>query len=172
MPELNDASIKLITEFEGFVPNWYPDPAHGWKVPTCCYGHTDAAGEPKYAATKGVVLALENHGGITATPEQMLKIIDAVDSSPWFGVNFDGGNFRTDDPYASLSQIAPYAKNAQIKVEMFSGAKKIPADLSRVVQILRTAGYRGYVALEYEAAEDPFVAIPGHLAELRMLLAD
>lgn len=49
---VNDATIRLITEFEGFVPNWYPDSAHGWKVPTCCYGHTDAAGEPKYAATK------------------------------------------------------------------------------------------------------------------------
>ena len=49
---VNDATLKLITEFEGFVPNWYPDPAHGWKVPTVAYGHTDAAGEPKYAATK------------------------------------------------------------------------------------------------------------------------
>ncbi len=36
----------------------------------------------KYAATKGICLALENHGGITATPEQMLKIIDRVDTSP------------------------------------------------------------------------------------------
>lgn len=49
---VNDATIRLITEFEGFVPNWYPDPAHGWKVPTCCYGHTDAAGAPFYADTK------------------------------------------------------------------------------------------------------------------------
>lgn len=50
--EVNQASIDLIASFEGFVDRWYPDPAHGWKVPTCCYGHTDAAGEPKYAATK------------------------------------------------------------------------------------------------------------------------
>lgn len=49
----NDAGIALIKQFEGFVGKWYPDPAHGWKVPTCCYGHTDAAGEPKFAATKG-----------------------------------------------------------------------------------------------------------------------
>jgi len=49
---VNDATLKLITEFEGFVPNWYPDSAHGWKVPTVAYGHTDAAGDPKYAATK------------------------------------------------------------------------------------------------------------------------
>lgn len=49
---VNQASIRLITEFEGFVPNWYPDPAHGWAVPTVGYGHTDAAGAPLYADTK------------------------------------------------------------------------------------------------------------------------
>lgn len=49
---VNDATIRLITEFEGFVDRWYPDPAHGWKVPTVMYGHTDAAGPPKYADTK------------------------------------------------------------------------------------------------------------------------
>jgi lysozyme len=52
MPVVNDAALDLICEFEGFIDHWYPDPAHGWKVPTCCYGHTDAAGEPKYAKTK------------------------------------------------------------------------------------------------------------------------
>ena len=50
---VNAAALALIKSAEGFVDHWYPDPAHGWKVPTCCYGHTDAAGEPKYAATKG-----------------------------------------------------------------------------------------------------------------------
>lgn len=50
---INAETLALIKRYEGFVPHWYPDPAHGWKVPTCCYGHTDAAGEPKYAATKG-----------------------------------------------------------------------------------------------------------------------
>ncbi len=49
---VNKATIDLVTEFEGFVGKWYPDPAHGWKVPTCCYGHTDAAGAPKFADTK------------------------------------------------------------------------------------------------------------------------
>lgn len=49
---VNTATLELITEFEGFVDHWYPDPAHGWSVPTCCYGHTDAAGAPKYADTK------------------------------------------------------------------------------------------------------------------------
>jgi hypothetical protein len=44
------------------------------------------------------------------------------------------------------------------------------ADLSRLVEILRKATYRGYVALEYEAKEDAKVAVPRHLAALKKLL--
>ena len=56
----------------------------------------------------------------------MLKIIDKVDASPWFGVNFDSGNFQTDDPYADLAKIAPYAVNAQIKAAIAPGGKNNP----------------------------------------------
>ena len=125
----------------------------------------------EYAATKGVNLALENHGGITSTPEQMLKIIRAVKPSPWFGVNFDGGNFRSDDPYGDLAKIAPYTTNAQIKVDVYAGGKKELADLVRVVKILKDAHYRGFLVLEYESEEDPFVAVPKHLKRLRELIS-
>ncbi|MFN0197223.1 MAG: sugar phosphate isomerase/epimerase family protein [Planctomycetaceae bacterium] len=125
-----------------------------------------------YAATKGVVLALENHGGITATPEHMLKIITAVKPSPWFGVNFDGGNFKTSDPYASLEQIAPYTVNAQLKVEITpEGQATQPADMKRMIGILKQAGYRGYLVLEYEAKEEPREAIPRHLETIREIIA-
>jgi len=125
----------------------------------------------EYAAKKGVCLALENHGGITAMPEQMLKIIAGVKPSPWFGVNFDGGNFQTDDPYRDLAQIAPYAINAQIKVEVSPNKKAEPTDLTRVVKILKDANYRGFLVLEYEAKEDPLMTVPGYLKTLRGLIA-
>lgn len=120
---------------------------------------------------EGVFLALENHGGITGTAEQLLKIVKAVSPSPWFGVNLDGGNFHSDDPYAELEQIAPYAVNAQVKVAIIrdSTKKKEPADLGRVIEILRKANYRGYVVLEYEEA-DPYGEIPKVLADLRKLI--
>lgn len=124
-----------------------------------------------YAATKGVCLALENHHGITSTPAQMLKIIRAVKPSPWFGVNFDGGNFYTDNPYADMAEIAPYAINAQVKVDIVAGGKKIPADLARVIKILKDAKYRGFLVLEYESDEDPFVAVPRHLKTLREMIS-
>lgn len=124
-----------------------------------------------YAAEKGVVLALENHGGITATSEQLLKIVSRVQPSKWFGVNFDSGNFHTPDPYADLEKIAPYAVNAQIKVMMApQGQPKQQTDYERVLDILRAANYRGYVVLEYEEKEDPMIAIPKHLQQLRKLL--
>lgn len=48
MPVINDAALDLICDFEGWVPTWYRDPVGIWTV---CFGHTDAAGEPKHAAT-------------------------------------------------------------------------------------------------------------------------
>lgn len=123
-----------------------------------------------YAIEKGVTLALENHGGITATPAQLLKLVKAVDS-PNFGVNLDTGNFHGDDPYADLAALAPYAVNVQVKTEISRGTKpKEEADLSRVVGVLRDAKYSGYVVLEYEAKDDPMTAIPRHIKALRSLI--
>ena len=125
----------------------------------------------KYAARRGVLLALENHGGITATPAQLLKIVEAVKPSPWFGINFDSGNFHTDDPYRDLELIAPYAVNAQVKVSVSREGRKEPADLPRIVDILKAANYRGYVVLEYEEEEDPLSEIPKYIEQLRELIA-
>jgi sugar phosphate isomerase/epimerase len=123
----------------------------------------------EYAAQKGVFLALENHGGITDTPDHMLRIIDGVKDSPWFGVNLDGGNFNTDDPYRDLARIAPYTINAQIKVMVTNNGKREQADFARIIGILKDAGYRGYIVLEYEE-EKPKEEVPKYLDILRELL--
>ena len=123
-----------------------------------------------YAETKGILLALENHGGITATPKQLLSIVDRVKDSKWFGVNYDSGNFRTEDPYGDLEKIAPYAVNAQIKVSIKTPDNKHKeADLKRMVEILRSASYRGYVVLEYEE-DKPYEEIPKYVEKLRELI--
>ena len=125
-----------------------------------------------YAATKGIVLALENHGGITATPEKILKLIKTIDA-PNFGVNLDTGNFRGSDPYDQIAQLAPYAFNVQVKTEIHGTGSRSSeeADLARLIGILREARYSGYVVLEYEAAEDPMKAIPKYIKLLRQLIS-
>jgi sugar phosphate isomerase/epimerase len=124
-----------------------------------------------HAGRYGVYLALENHGGITATLDQILLLVNGV-KSDWFGVNLDTGNFHTPDPYGDLEKLAPYAVTVQIKTEIQRAGRKAKedADLKRMIEILRSAGYRGYVALEYEAAEDPKVAVPRAIEALKKLV--
>ena len=125
-----------------------------------------------YAGTKGIFLGLENHGGIVAEPEGLLEIVRTV-KSPWIGINLDTGNFHTEDPYADLEKIAPYAVNVQLKVEIRRKDQKEnePSDLPRVVKIRRDANYQGFVALEYEAKADPWQAVPPVLKQMRELFA-
>jgi sugar phosphate isomerase/epimerase len=124
----------------------------------------------EYAGAKGIMLGLENHGGIVAEAPDLLEIVTGV-KSPWLGINLDTGNFHTDDPYADLEKCAPYAVNVQLKVEIQRrGKPKETPDLARLLNTLRAANYQGYLTLEYEAAEDPKVAVPRHLAKLRELL--
>lgn len=120
-----------------------------------------------YAGRKGIFLGLENHGGIVSEPEEMLELIRAV-KNPWVGVNLDTGNFHNEDPYAGLALCAPYAVNVQVKVEISPRGKGTqPTDLNRIVKILREANYQGFVALEYEAKEDPWQAVPEWLKQMK-----
>jgi sugar phosphate isomerase/epimerase len=154
----------VIRIFAGKVPKGDSEEAARER---CVAGITQSL---EFAAKRGVMLALENHGGITATPEQLLAIVKAVPASPWFGVNFDSGNFKTDDPYRDLEKIAPYAVNAQIKVAVFpNNGPAEKTDFARVIDILKHAGYRGYVVLEYED-KHPEEEIPAYVATLRKLI--
>jgi sugar phosphate isomerase/epimerase len=124
------------------------------------------------AARYGIILGIENHGGIVAEPDALLRIMKAVDS-PWAGINWDSGNFHSADPYGDLAKIAPYAVNVQLKMKIHAKDDKEgkPTDIPRVLQILRDANYQGWFTLEYEDKEDPFVAVPRILGELKPLLA-
>src|SRR5262245_20893971 len=119
-----------------------------------------------YAGKHGVHLALENHGGPTATADGLLKFVKDV-NSPWFGVNLDGGNFRGDDPYAELARIAPYSVNAQIKAKV--GGK--PADFKRLAKIMQDANYRGYIVLEYEEPGNVREECARYMNEIRAAFA-
>src|SRR5688572_25587883 len=123
----------------------------------------------EHAARLGIFLALENHGGIVSTPDQLLAIVREI-KSDWFGVNLDTGNFHGADPYAELAQLAPYAVVVQVKAEISPGGKKQRADFGRIIKLLRDVRYQGYVALEHEAAEDPRATVPQYLQQLRKLI--
>jgi sugar phosphate isomerase/epimerase len=156
-----DLGSPAIRIFAGNAPKGVEEPvARGWVV-ECVKACLEKAAERK------VILALENHGGVVATADGMLEIGKGIDS-PWFGFNMDTGNFHSEDPYAELEKIAPRAATCQVKVEMSAkGKKKEPADLPRLLAMMRKHGYKGFITLEYEAAEEPLEAIPKWLDALR-----
>ncbi len=119
------------------------------------------------AAQRKVYLGIENHDSIT-TADRLLRVVRAVES-PWVGVNLDSGNFIAEDVYAEIAASSPYAVNVQVKTEIRvgrDGKGKAPADLERVVKILKDTGYEGYVVLEYEEDGDPYEGVPPLLEKL------
>jgi sugar phosphate isomerase/epimerase len=123
-----------------------------------------------HAARRGVLLGLENHGGIVAEADTLLAIVKAVDSE-FCGINLDSGNFKTADPYGDFERCAPWAISVQIKTEVQPrDQEKRPADLARIVEIIKRSGFRGYATLEYEADEAALTAVPRDLERLRALL--
>jgi sugar phosphate isomerase/epimerase len=118
------------------------------------------------AEQRGVLLALENHWGLSGTAEGQLRIINAV-NSPWLGALMDTGNFL-EDPYEKLARIAP--KTVFVQAKTYEGGGEfytLDLDYKRIATILNDAGYTGYVSLEMEGKEDPETAVPKALATLR-----
>lgn len=121
-----------------------------------------------YGQSRGVVVALENHGGITATAEQVERLIRAVDH-PWLGINLDFGNYRT--PYEEYLRSAPDTVTTHAKVTHRTVAgDQAKVDYSRALEIVGQAGYRGYINIEYEEAEDARTGVPAFVAELQEVL--
>ena len=114
----------------------------------------------------GVTLAVENHWGLTRSPEGLLRIAKEI-TSPWVGVMLDTGNFL-EDPYDKLAMVAPKAVYVQAKT-YFGGGEwyTLNLDYPRIAKILATAGYTGWVALEMEGKENPDAAVPKSIQMLR-----
>jgi L-ribulose-5-phosphate 3-epimerase len=117
----------------------------------------------------GVVMALENHWGLTTRVDGLLRIYQAI-RSPWLGLNVDAGNF-VGDPYSQFGQLAPNATIVQAKTYYGGGEwYTLDLDYQRIAQILRKNGFKGYVSLEMEGKEDPHTAVPKSLEVLRKAL--
>ena len=101
------------------------------------------------ASECGVLLALENHWGLTRTVDGLLGVVKKVDSE-WLGVLMDTGNFL-EEPYDKLEEIAPYTKFVQAKTYYGGGEwYTLDLDYTRIAKILHNANYTGYVSIEFE----------------------
>lgn len=148
----------------GSIPDGHTEnDAYDWVIPSMqeCVD---------YAAQKGIVLAMANHGGFPVTSEQVIKVIQEIDS-PWFGALLDTGNFL-EDWYRQISEVLPYAVMMHLKVNMHStveGARPVSADMERIFRLIKNQGYERYVDIEYEE-DAPYEDIPPLVKRLRKLM--
>ena len=120
----------------------------------------------KRAEELGIVLALENHWGLSRSPEGLLRLLAPFDS-PFIGALMDTGNFL-EDPYDKLKQIAPKTVFVQAKTYYGGGLwYTLELDYARIARILADAGYSGYVSLEMEGKEPGDTAVPKSIEVLR-----
>lgn len=133
----------------------------------------------------GMVVALQNHSGLTSTGDDMLRFHKEV-NHPNFALVLDTGHFTgRDGPrgpkqaghtyehyYRSLEQVAPLAPFVRTKLyEVDAQGREKYIDYQRVFNILRGVHYNGYCSLVYEGTEDELAAIPRGVRFLRSMVA-
>lgn len=148
----------------------------------------------KYAEQKGVKTMTENHGFFSQDALRVEKLINTV-AHDNFGALVDCGNFMCadEDPTLSVSIMAPYAFHVHAKDFHYkSGIEINPGDgwfrtragnylrgavighgeakVYQSLQILKNAGYDGYVTVEFEGMEDNLRGISLGLNNLRRFI--
>jgi L-ribulose-5-phosphate 3-epimerase len=151
---LNTGRWNTIKSFDDFmkargiepaIAGYTEDDAFGW----CIDGVAQCV---KKAEELGVLLALENHWGLAATPQGMLRIHKAI-NSPWLQLLMDTGNFL-EDPYDKLEMIAKDTCFVQAKTYYGGGVwYSLDLDYERIVKILNKVNYQGYISIEFEGNE-------------------
>jgi sugar phosphate isomerase/epimerase len=123
----------------------------------------------------GVIVAVQNHGDFIRTGAQHLSLLQRVDHD-WCAVMVDTGMYLTEDPYADIALMAPYAVTWQIKETLRSRLDSPRLDVPRLVRIVRESGYRGYLPIETlpmgRRDYDPQEEVTTLLTDLRRAIAE
>ncbi len=157
----------VLRLFAGEIPKGYEnkwDEVAGWMID--CYKQVAATG-----AQYGVKIGIQNHGDMLKTADQCIVVLKGV-NSPWAGLIVDTGNFATADPYVDIEAVVPYAINWQVKESAFGMLSEVRTDFTRLMQILKRQGYKGYLPIETLLVRgrpyDPFALVPALVNDLEV----
>lgn len=123
-----------------------------------------------YAKDVGINILVENHGGLSSDPTWVTAVMKATNRSN-VGTLPDFGNFciereggarwgapcvnEYDDIYKAVEMMMPYAKAVSAKSYAFdANGNETKIDYTKMLQIVKDAGYSGYIGVEYEGEEN------------------
>ncbi|NHN29893.1 sugar phosphate isomerase/epimerase family protein [Paenibacillus agricola] len=109
----------------------------------------------EYGAAKGVKIGMQNHGDMTSTADQVIRILQWVDH-PNLGVVNDMGSYRRFqaktgegyDWYDDIEAVFPYSLGFQLKTKPAGPNTETLTDLEQFFTRLRYSNYRGYIPIE------------------------
>ena len=109
----------------------------------------------EFGAQHGLNVIVENHGGLSSNGKWLTAVIDQV-GLPNCGTLPDFGNFniakdKAYDRYTGVREMMPFAKGVSAKSYAFDAqGNETTIDYARMMGIVKDAGYRGYVGIEFE----------------------
>lgn len=115
-----------------------------------------------FAAEYGVIVAMQNHNDFIKSADQVNYIMDNV-TEEWFGLVLDVGSYSLKDPYDEISQNIHHAVNWQIKENVNHFGVQKPVDLKRLMKIIKSSDYQGYLPIETLGPGDPFQKVRNFL---------
>ena len=121
-----------------------------------------------YAKDKNINIIVENHGGLSSNAAMVADVMNAV-NLPNCGTLPDFGNFciKRKDPkdyqagcaenydiYKGVTELMPHAKAVSAKSHNFDeNGNEREIDYVKMLQIVKDAGYKGFIGVEYEGGE-------------------
>jgi len=114
----------------------------------------------EYAAQESINVIVENHGGYSSDGLWLSSVMNAV-NKPNCGTLPDFGNFCIErsedgcaneyDRYKGMKELMPFAKGVSAKAHEFnSEGQEVSSDFGKMLQIVKDAGFEGYIGIEYE----------------------
>jgi sugar phosphate isomerase/epimerase len=122
-----------------------------------------------YGRPKGVVVIIENHGGVGSEhPQELVELFKKVGTER-VGALPDFGNFPDEDTREKgLALLFPYAHvvcHAK-GLEFDAGGSETKFNFPKCIDISKKAGFKGIYSIEYEGAGDPYEGVQKTLDEL------
>ena len=104
----------------------------------------------EYATKQNINVIVENHGGLSSRGDWLTGVMQKVNMKN-VGTLPDFGNFYEYDRYKGVEEMMPFAKGVSAKTHDFGPyGDELFVDYTRLLDIVKAAGYRGRIGIEFE----------------------
>ena len=104
----------------------------------------------EYATKQNINVIVENHGGLSSRGDWLTGVMQKVNMKN-VGTLPDFGNFYEYDRYKGVEEMMPFAKGVSAKTHDFGPyGDELFVDYTRLLEIVKAAGYRGRIGIEFE----------------------